>query len=636
MKKWMSLILSMVLTLCAALACAESFTYADTIAWDGEYDVVVIGFGAAGATAAVSAADAGAQVLLTEKCNENEYGGNTRYCGQLFFVPNTYEIGMNYYKSLSEGYDFPEELFDVLVKGELELVDWFKNTMGVTEEILRVDSDVFSIMFRILSPEYPEKLADADDGRMFRITADSSRKTLFQAVSNAVNQREANIDVWYEAPATHLIQDPFTKTIIGVEIEKQGKTVKIRATNGVVLATGGFENNAEMIETYLGLTQSAAYGGQHNTGDGLRMAQEVGAKMWHMDVFEGAGVLTGAAFKTPEGSRANALANAAFVTGPIMAVGNDGSRYMNEYGVDGPTGITGRHSHMYYHGTWNNSYFPEKTFIVFNQEKYDEMMAANLIPEIAHAEMISGTAEEVCAAAGFDLEIFKKQIADFDAFVADGEDKQYGRDVASMAAFGEGPYYVLETIACILNTQGGPMKNTDAQVLDVNDNPIPNLYIAGELGGITAYQYQGGTNIAECLVFGQIAGKNAAAVKEPLPALELKKVESNLVYMPNSDASTASAKEEVVYELNQNEAIGESEKGMGGKVVVKVTFEGETITAIEVLEQNETAGISDPAFEKVPAAIIEAQSAEVDGVAGATMTSNALKEAVQTAIDSRK
>ena len=75
-----------------------------------------------------------------------------------------------------------------------------------------------------------------------------------------------------------------------------------------------------------------------------------------------------------------------------------------------------------------------------------------------------------------------------------------------------------------------------------------------------------------------------------------------------------------------------SANGMGGALEVSVTVEGGKITAVDVLSHQETPGISDPALEKLPAAIVEAQSTEVDGVAGATLTSNAIKGAVDAAL----
>ena len=74
-------------------------------------------------------------------------------------------------------------------------------------------------------------------------------------------------------------------------------------------------------------------------------------------------------------------------------------------------------------------------------------------------------------------------------------------------------------------------------------------------------------------------------------------------------------------------------QGMGGDVKVSVTVSGGVITDVTVLSQNETVGISDPALKSIPAAIVEANSTEVDAAAGATVTSEAIKTAVQNALD---
>lgn len=76
--------------------------------------------------------------------------------------------------------------------------------------------------------------------------------------------------------------------------------------------------------------------------------------------------------------------------------------------------------------------------------------------------------------------------------------------------------------------------------------------------------------------------------------------------------------------------------GHNGEVKVEVTVDADKITEVKVLENDETEGISDPAIEQVPAAIIEKQTTEVDAVAGATVTSDAIKEAAQKAIDEAK
>lgn len=89
-----------------------------------------------------------------------------------------------------------------------------------------------------------------------------------------------------------------------------------------------------------------------------------------------------------------------------------------------------------------------------------------------------------------------------------------------MAKFDEvGPYYALAVQQTVLNTQGGPRRNARAEVVDPDNQPIPHLYSAGELGGVSAGRYQAGENIAECLISGKIAGQNAAWLKEKLQIL---------------------------------------------------------------------------------------------------------------------
>ena len=93
----------------------------------------------------------------------------------------------------------------------------------------------------------------------------------------------------------------------------------------------------------------------------------------------------------------------------------------------------------------------------------------------------------------------------------------------------------------------------------------------------------------------------------------------------------------VTYEPEgEGEYIGESELGIGDRMVVKVVMDGDKIAEIQFLEAHETIGICDAAIAQIPAAIIEAQSTEVDGVSGATNTSNAIKDAVANAIAQAK
>ena len=604
----------------------DGFTYADTIAWDGQYDVVVVGFGGAGATAAASAADEGAQVLLVEKAPEGHEGGNTRYCGQLFvYGDEDEEATYAYYKAMAAGYDVPEAMLKVYTKNIAHMYD-------VVSDLFGLDKSEFvnwtgHARFGGMSPEYPE-FVGSDKISLNTVHEGVGDAYLWKQYRKLVTDRTEKIDVWFESPATHLIQDPTSKTILGVQIERDGKTLNIRANNGVVLACGGFENNQEMVECYLGLPRAAVTGSLYNTGDGIRMASEVGADLWHMDVFEGGSFILGSAvFAVSEGEQAS-LPSGPFNTGSVMLLAGDGSRYLREDEIH-------RHGHIYQNGSWKNPNYPLRSFLFFDQAQADVFDAAKSIPERFLDQIIKAdTLEELADATGMDVTILKNTVEKFNSYAASGVDVEFNRSAKSMTAISSsGPYYALEFIPCILNTQGGPRRNENAEVLDVNGDPIPHLYSAGELGGITSYQYQGGGNMAECIIFGQIAGKNAAAVKSDM-LKEMEAVESKLIYTPGVESDLDSAAP--IVELGENEYLGVSHNGMGGDLYVKVTVDGGKIVAVEIVQHSETETISAPAREKLPSLIGAANSVDVDNIAGASITSRAIKEAVADALSQVK
>ena len=223
-------------------------------------------------------------------------------------------------------------------------------------------------------------------------------------------------------------------------------------------------------------------------------------------------------------------------------------------------------------------------------------------------------------------------IENFNFFAANGKDYTCGRAAEYMRPFDGKKYYAKYVYQGLLNTQGGPKRNVNAEVLDTNGNAIPHLYSAGEMGGITACMYQGGTNVAECIIFGEIAGKNAAVAKEALPAYTLaEKVESTPLTLGMENDMTA----EKTYEAAEGQYVGVG-KGLMGDVVVRVTMKDGAIAAVEVIEQNETATIAGPALETIPNQFIGMKTAEevdaIDVVSGASVTSGALKEAVKNAL----
>ena len=137
------------------------------------------------------------------------------------------------------------------------------------------------------------------------------------------------------------------------------------------------------------------------------------------------------------------------------------------------------------------------------------------------------------------------------------------------------------------------------------------------------------------MIFGDIAGRNAAAQKEPLPAYQNRlKTVSPMTYTPGKVSDLGRNGPDV--SLSTNEYLGVSHNAMGGDLHVKVTLDNGKITKVEVLDNKETPGIGTKAIEAIPDAIVKANSVEVDNVSTATITSKAIKEAVADALSQAK
>lgn len=610
---------------------AASFTFADTIAWDAQYDVVVMGMGASGMVAAKTAADNGAKVVIVEKCAEEQAGGNTKVCGQLFAYANgDKEAAKTYYTALAGGRQIPEAIVDTISEGVANMADTLEKEFGFdsSEYVDWTGVNMGGINMGAMSPEYPEMPGSEKMG-LWTTHAGASDGYLFNGLKQNVLDRADSIDVWYSSPAKELIQDPSTKTIIGVKVERGGKTLNVRALNGVCICTGGFECDRDMVQQYLNIINYAPRGGQFNTGDGIKMAQKVGADLWHMECYEGLFGLGGVTWPVAEGvpcAQPATLTQNALNTGAAILVGTDGERFVNESELV-------RHGHLYENGIWENPTYPEKIWYIFDGTQKALIEADGLLGEEQLAAL--GEYDSIDAMAegtGCDPERLARTIQDYNSFARNGRDYKAGREAQFMRPFDGGKYYALYVLSGLLNTQGGPRRDENAQVLDTDGNPIPHLYSAGECGGITVCMYQGGTNIAECITFGRIAGKNAAAAKDALPAYVVEAVASDPA-LPG-EISDAVAEEEV-YETAANQYIGKA-AGMNGDVVVRVTMDGDAIAEVEVLKQAETEGIGTLAIDQLPEQFVGLSTEEaingVDGVSGATITSNALKQAVINAV----
>ena len=238
----------------------------DGIAWDGEYDVIVLGMGFAGCAAAIEAADNGAKVLLAEKAPKGKNGGNSKISGQYIMSTDNKEAMSEYLHALVTVFpNYEEELIETMVDGAYKNFDWLVNTLGADPKVIMPDEEWIASSFvqPVLvtefdggRPGYIQKWAEyptlpgADHMLSILVNGTSFDASYYNLCVENVEKRADNIEVWYEAPGKHLIQDAEGK-VIGAKIIKKGKILNIKANGGVVMAMGGFENNQKMMCDYL-------------------------------------------------------------------------------------------------------------------------------------------------------------------------------------------------------------------------------------------------------------------------------------------------------------------------------------------------------------------------------------------------
>ncbi|MEG2212222.1 MAG: FAD-binding protein [Raoultibacter sp.] len=586
------------------------------VVWDGAFDVVVVGFGDAGASAAIAAADQGASVLIVDKAPEGHEGGNSRYCAQLFVSITDVEKGLKHYQALRGNYTTSDEVLSVYVQGMHDIRD---TLIGWGADASKI-KDLTDQKLSNLTVEYPE-LEGSESVRTNLIDGVLMRAGLWKFLKKNVVSRKEKIDCWYESPGKSLIQDPETQAIVGVQVEHDGKLVNIAAKNGVVMALGGFEANPYYTETFLGYTKMFPIGTLYNEGDGIGMTQSVKAKMWHLSAWESNGV--GLA---EQADRVRNLSSLDFFRkGSIVLVGGDARRYVAE-------DLEQRHGHIKVGGTWMIPTRPERNIFIFDaahikkDNKPYKNWSNNCIQEIASGKLVEGgSLSDVASKLSLDPGALQATIDMFNASAVSGLDA-FGREAVNMIAFGEGPYYALEVWPSILNSQGGPQRTARGEIVDVNDKPIPHLYSAGEFGGVTANMYQGGGNIAECVVFGKISGENAAQPKNDTPEIK----SSGLKFTPGCGTQSIYDQSPDKTGLKAGETVGVGE-GLGGPIWVKVTSNGADVSNVEVLHATETEGVGTVAIKELPVAMVAARSAKVDAISGATVTSDGLIAAVKNA-----
>ncbi|MGJ0683908.1 FAD-binding protein [Lactobacillus johnsonii] len=592
--------------------------YKTKVSWDATYDVIVIGFGGAGAGAARFAADNNAKVLLIDAAPEGSEGGNTRYAGGAFAWGSNFDQLKEYYKQTYYPFKYDEAALDTFIKNVMQMKEYSKKYFGIEAQPTG----------RRPNGEYPE-YKDAASMQSQSMTKGMYNGGFWKLLRKQVFDRLDKIDIWFESPAEHLIQDPDTNVVTGVVIKRNNKEVNVAAKRGVVLSLGGFENNQDMFQDFLGQGSLAPIGTLYNRGKGIDLAIEAGARLWHMSNYDSHGLSLRQ--NEPREKFAYMINWKSLFNGSIFVAGDDGTRYFREDEED-------RHGYKYNHGNWVMIPNQNHPHIIMDQAQYEQLSKdqspkADQIKELISYAIKADSIEEL--SEKIDAPYLKQAVEDFN-FLTDVKkrDMFLNRKIQTMRSLKEGPYYAIPIRHNILHTHGGAQRNSECEVIGLDGKVIPNLYEAGELGDIFATKYLGANSIADLLISGKIAGTNAAKIKNnvdlPVTVTSASRVPEDL----KSDAHQVKQH----FEAGENQGIGSSDQGINDlPIVVRVTLdENQNLKNIETLQEKESGDLGGQAIPKLTKEMLDHNSVDVDSVSGASTTSRAFKDAVKQAIENAR
>ncbi len=454
-----------------------------------EADLIIVGAGGAGMTAAHTAMENGASVILIEK--SGVVGGNSLCSAMGINASGSQvqeELGMEYatdelLNELQMRYGGRENLVDAYVEASGETVDWLSADLGIEFSGQTSENADASDPLAVTGDDHP-----SGDG-LFMVKAEAQGTTAATLVAALKDALEADGAVIYlNTTATELVADE-SGAVCGVKATgADGEEVSFSG-KAVILATGGFGQNHEMVESVRpDLANAVTDEIAPTTGDGIAMAEAVGAKTVDLDQMQTfPHVVVGDTWLPPMSMPGGFMTTAIFVN-------QDAQRYTTE-GFDPTT---------------EDTLAQELAFTVFGEEDLND----SLKQLEARGLVKSGdTAEELAQALGLDGEALQATIDQWNADCEAGTDSQFDNQTLKPLSgklygyrFGVGAHYMM----------GGVLINENTEVLDENEEPISGLYAAGEVtGGFHGTKRVDGSGTGDAFVFGHLAGlKAAAAVTE--------------------------------------------------------------------------------------------------------------------------
>jgi 3-oxo-5alpha-steroid 4-dehydrogenase len=467
--------------------------------WDYETDIAIIGFGATGACAAIEAAGAGAKVMLFER-NSGSGGASGLSGGEIYlggnggtdvqraagFSDSTEDFAA--YLKMAGGPCVDEAKCDLYAAEALNHYAWLK-AQGVPyrgnylpgKHIEPTDDSTLIWSGSEASAPFCNHAKPAPRGHVIQHMGWGGGRPLVDVLE--AKARELGVEVVVDARALGLIRDG--DRIAGVIVKIDNQTRYVRATRGVIIATGGFVMNEEMRRKYCPETfKISSPIGDKDDGTGILMGLGAGGEAIHMEQF----------FTTCPWTMPEPHANGVFVN-------MQGQRFINE---------------DCYHGRVSRTMLDQpgdRVYLLLDSKHYVQLMD--------FAQMsIAGTGdswEEVEGELGMAAGTLSATMAFYNRHAREGCDPLFDKRAPILTPLDQGPFIALElnfqTSYFSFFTLGGLRTSVRAEVLDRDGAPIPGLFAAGRCtSGLPAWGhgYSSGMSLADCTFFGRQAGKAAA------------------------------------------------------------------------------------------------------------------------------
>ncbi|OBK93804.1 FAD-dependent oxidoreductase [Mycobacterium sp. 1165178.9] len=533
------------------------------MSWDHEVDVAVLGSGAAGLTAALTAAVAGASVAVFEKAPT--VGGTTAVSGGIVWIPAhnrsadgelTPADALRYLRAQSLG-SMDDELVETFVRTGPAMLDFIEAHSGLQFEI--------ATGFPDYRPELPGgqptggRSLSAAPFDLAQLGEWATQITSFPAdwsnvgfdaetrarLHAAIDERTSHLCVAGTALIAGLLKGlldagvtPHTNAraegliaengeITGVRVALRDRTISVRARHGVILGTGGFEWDPALTQAFLRGPMHGAVSPPNNTGDGLRMAMEHGADLanmgeaWWVPIVQIPG-------DTIEGKPRSRSVRLERTRPRSIIVNSAGRRFVNE--ACDYNSMAGAFHYLDPRGGYVN----DRGWMVFDSIHLQRYGFLGIEPGQPVPDWFCESADlvELAAKTGIDADGLTRTVESWNRHVAAGADPDFGRgssaydgywgdDSATTQAgktlgpIDTTPFYAVPVSIGAMGTKGGPRTDHDARVLHVGGEPIPGLFAAGNaMGGVTGRAYGGaGGTLGPAMVFGYRAGHAAATGK---------------------------------------------------------------------------------------------------------------------------